>query len=142
LPCGAFILTVTLEYNAQWWVHSVHGRRTVQKRLRKCFIYFPRFPPSDLHWGTQHQSLESLMGLSIFTVNDVVFTFTSGVATQTGSNDACSLRQITWSINEKTGVSAGMEMTRKYRIILTLKFTTELHFRFTDHGSCDGGVEG
>jgi hypothetical protein len=27
------------------------------------------------------------MGLSIFTVNDVVFTFTSGVATQTGSND-------------------------------------------------------
>ena len=55
------------------------------------------------------------MGLSIFTVNDV-FTFTSGVATQTGSNDACSLRQITWSINEKTGVSAGMEMTRKYRI--------------------------
>jgi hypothetical protein len=23
---------------------------------------------------------------------------------------------ITWSINEKTGVSAGMEMTRKYRI--------------------------
>jgi hypothetical protein len=42
---------------------------------------------------------------------------TSGVAIQTGSNDACSLRQITWSINEKTGVSAGMEMTRKYRII-------------------------
>jgi hypothetical protein len=39
------------------------------------------------------------------------------VATQTGSNDACSLRQITWSINEKTGVSAGMEMTRKYRIV-------------------------
>lgn len=90
--------------------------QTVQKRQRKCFIYFPRFLPSDLHWGTQHQSLESLMGLSIFTVNDVVFTFTSGVATQTGSNDACSLRQITWSINEKTGVSAGMEMTRKYRI--------------------------
>ena len=29
------------------------------------------------------------------------FTFTSGVATQTGSNDACSLRQITWSLNEK-----------------------------------------
>jgi hypothetical protein len=29
-------------------------------------------------------------------VNDVVFTFTPGVATQTGSNDACSLRQITW----------------------------------------------
>ena len=56
------------------------------------------------------------MGLSIFTVNDVVFTFTSGVGTQTGSNDACSLRQITWSINEKNGVSAGMEMTRKYRI--------------------------
>jgi hypothetical protein len=49
-------------------------------------------------------------------VNDVVFTFTPGVATQTGSNDACSLRQITWSINEKIGVSAGMEMTRKYRI--------------------------
>jgi hypothetical protein len=47
----------------------------------KCFIYFPRFLPSDLHWGTQHQSLESLMGISIFTV---VFTFTSGVATQTG----------------------------------------------------------
>jgi hypothetical protein len=44
-----------------------------------CFIYFPRFLPSDLHWGTQHQSLESLMGLSIFTVNDVVFRFTSGV---------------------------------------------------------------
>jgi hypothetical protein len=44
---------------------------------------------------TQHQSLESLMGLSIFTVNDVVFTFTSGIANQTGSNDACSLRQIT-----------------------------------------------
>jgi hypothetical protein len=56
------------------------------------------------------------MGLSIFTVNDVVFTFTSGVATQTGSNDACSLRQITWSINENNGVSARMEMTRKYRI--------------------------
>jgi hypothetical protein len=54
----------------------------------------------------------------MFTVNDVVFTFTSGVATQTGSNDACSLRQITWSINEKNGVSAGMEMTRKYRIEL------------------------
>jgi hypothetical protein len=49
-------------------------------------------------------------------LNDVVFTFTSGVATQTGSNDACSLRQITWSISEKNGVSAGMEMTRKYRI--------------------------
>jgi hypothetical protein len=46
------------------------------------------------------------------------FTFTSGVATQTGSNDACSLRQITRSINEKTGVSAGMEMTRKYRIVV------------------------
>ena len=75
--------------------------QTVQKRQRKCFIYFPRFLPSDLHWGTQHQSLESLMGLSIFTMNDVVFTFTSGVATQTGSNDACSLRQITWSINKK-----------------------------------------
>ena len=34
------------------------------------------------------------MGLSIFTVNDVVFTFTSGIANQTGSNDACSLSQI------------------------------------------------
>jgi hypothetical protein len=67
-----------------------------------------------LHWGTQHQTLKSL-GLSIFTVNDV-FTFMSGVGTRTGSNDACSLRQITWSINEKTGVSAGMEMARKYRI--------------------------
>ena len=84
--------------------------QTVQKRQRKCFIYFPRFLPSDLHWGTQHQP-------SIFTVNDVVFTFT-GVATQTGSNYACSLRQGTWSINEKkNGVSAGMEMTRKYRIL-------------------------
>ena len=79
------------------------------------YAYFLRFHPSDVHWWTQHQSLESL-GLSIFTVNDVVFTLKSGVATQTGKNDACSLRQITWSINEKTGVSAGMEMTRKYRI--------------------------
>jgi hypothetical protein len=87
--------------------------QTVQKRQRKCFIYFPRFLPSDLQWGTQHQSLESLMGLSISTVK---IRCTSGVATKTGSNDACSLRQITWSINEKTGVSAGMEMTRKYRI--------------------------
>ena len=84
------------------------------------YAYFPRFLPSDLHWGTQHQSLESL-GLSIFTVNDV-FTFMSGVGT--GSNDACSLRQITWSINEKPGVSAGMEMTRKYRIELKIKDTT------------------
>ena len=66
------------------------------------------------------------MGISIFTVNDVVFTFTSGVATQTGSNDACSLRQITRPINEKTGVSAGMEMTRKYRIdVLVNTFTTK-----------------
>ena len=79
------------------------------------YVYFPRLHPSYLHWWTQHQSLESL-GLSIVTVNDVLFIFTSGVATPTGSNDACSLRQITWSINEKTGVSAGMEMTRKYRI--------------------------
>ena len=63
------------------------------------YVYLPRFHPSDLHWWTQHQSLESL-GLSIFTVNDVVFTFKSGVATQTGSNDACSLFQMTWSIHE------------------------------------------
>jgi hypothetical protein len=103
------------------WLEGWYDLLKLYKKERKCFIYFPRFLPSDLHWGTQHQSLESLMGLSIFTVNDVVFTFTSGVATQTGSNDACSLRQITWSINEKTGLSAGMEMTRKYRI-------TALHF--------------
>jgi hypothetical protein len=41
---------------------------------------------------------------------------TTCVTPFSGSNDACSLRQITWSINEKAGVSAGMEMTRKYRI--------------------------
>jgi hypothetical protein len=44
-----FIKKVWLE----WWYRSP---QTVQKRQRKCFIYFPRFLPSDLHQGTQHQS--------------------------------------------------------------------------------------
>jgi hypothetical protein len=42
------------------------------------------------------------MGLSIFTVNDVVFRFTSGVATQTGSNDACNPTTISALVRSHT----------------------------------------
>jgi hypothetical protein len=112
-------VVVFFVFSELWWdIFTV----AILSPYDKSFLFPPIMFTLDinrkqaLHWGTQHQSLESLMCFSIFTVNDVIFTFTSGVATQTGSNDACSLRQITWSINEKTGVSAGMEMTRKYRL--------------------------
>jgi len=35
------------------------------------YAYFPRFLPSDLHGGTQHQSFE---GMRLSTMKDVLFT--------------------------------------------------------------------
>ena len=55
------------------------------------------------------------MGLSIFTVNDVVFTFTSGVATQTGSNDACSLNESYGSVNSH-GLWACANTNNPYKV--------------------------
>jgi hypothetical protein len=115
--------------------------QTVQKRQRKCFIYFPRFLPSDLHALVRSHtqpvlhrspllfscllvkvcshlltlfSLDLILGqvhitwlIHVFYTNDMLCLY--------AVNIPLDREPITWSINEKTGVSAGMEMTRKYR---------------------------
>jgi hypothetical protein len=65
------------------------------KKTTEVLYLLPTFPSIRFTLRNTAPVIMGLMGLSIFTVNDVVFTFTPGVATQTGSNDACSLRQIT-----------------------------------------------
>jgi hypothetical protein len=62
------------------------------KKTTEMLYLLPTLPSIRFTLSNTAPVLMGLMGLSIFTVNDVVFTFTSGVATQTGSNDACSLR--------------------------------------------------
>ena len=93
---------------------SFLSRKCKKKKLDIAHVHIFHTLPSIQFtlWNTA--PILWMLGSIHITVKDV-FTITPSVTNQTGSCGACSLRQSMWSMHKNF---AGMEMTRKYRIVL------------------------